>query len=106
MCDWGHKNQKIQNPSAWTLSLSVHKILHPDPGSVSLFLLHFDSKDFPESSKWRGNSTLKADHVSKDNVNIKYVCVINYKISFAVFSANINLAHLNCKYMDYDTVNV
>jgi hypothetical protein len=69
-------------------------------------LLHFDSKDFPESPKWRGNSTLKADHVWKDSVNIKYSCVINYKISLAVFSTYINLAHLNCKYVNYDTVNL
>lgn len=70
------------------------------------FLLHFDNKDFPESSKWRGNSTLNADRVSKDSVNIKYSCVINYKISLAVFSAYINLAHSKCKYVNYDTVNL
>jgi len=48
---------------------------------------------------------LKADRVSKDSVNIKYSCVINYKISLAVFSAYINLARLNCIYVNYDTVN-
>jgi hypothetical protein len=39
-------------------------------------------------------------------VNIKYSCVINYKISLGVFSAYINLAHLNCKYVNYSTVNL
>ena len=33
ICDWGHLNQEIQDPLAQTLSLLVHKILHPYPGA-------------------------------------------------------------------------
>jgi hypothetical protein len=52
-----------------------------------------------------GKST-HLNHVSKDTITFKYGYVIKQKTWLATFSADIYMAHFNCRDLSYDRVNL
>jgi len=55
---------------------------------------------------WHTHTSLAAQHVSKDTVKFKYRYVLKHKTWLSIFSADIYVAHFNCRDLSYYRANL